>query len=266
MKAYLNTAREQVENIIIENYKKLAGSSFHFHSPIELLFVKKGEARVWIGDTETVIAENELGVVLSYETHRFLSLGEGGEYTILFVSPNVCPEFAEAIRHKNAHTPAIRDDEGVNSIKYALDKLENYKLNAIEQRGYINVILGTLLRRIGLEDACDLRDSALSTKLFFYITEHYKEDISVDMIAQAIGYGRQHLSKCFRANFQTSINDYINTLRLKNAVVMMRDKRNSITDCALESGFGSMRSFYRVFANEFGCSPREYVKRELEVK
>ena len=29
-----------------------------------------------------------------------------------------------------------------------------------------------------------------------------------------------------------------------------------------ESGFGSLRTFYRVFAEEFGCSPREYLRRE----
>ena len=262
MKAYLNTARERIDSIKIESYKRLGGGVFHFHSPIELLYVKKGEAKVWIGETETVIHQDEFAVVLSYETHSFLSLVDGGDYRILFISSSMCPEFIEAIRHKNAHNPAIRDTEGIESIKYAFLKLEDEGLNPIERKGYVNVILGTLLRRIELADARDLRDSALSTRLFFYINEHYKEELSVDMIAAAMGYGRQHLSKCFRTNFHMSITDYINTLRLKNAIVLMRDDRKSITECALESGFGSMRTFYRAFSDEFGCSPREYLKRD----
>ena len=239
-------------------------ASFHFHSTIELLFVNRGSARVWIGDTETIIRETELAVVLSYETHSFSSLDGEGDYIILFVSPSVCPEFMEAIRHKNAHSPAIRDTDVVKNIKYALDKLRAGRLNSIERNGYVNIILGALLTKLELEDADNLRDGALSTKLFFYITEHYKEDVSVDMLAQAMGYGRQHLSRCFKANFQMSISDYINTLRLKNAILLMRDRRKNITECALESGFGSMRTFYRVFVEELGCSPRDYIKNELE--
>jgi AraC-like DNA-binding protein len=43
--------------------------------------------------------------------------------------------------------------------------------------------------------------------------------------------------------------------------MLMREKRMSITDCAMESGFGSLRTFYRVFEEEFGCSPHEYLKQ-----
>ncbi|MBQ7089957.1 MAG: helix-turn-helix transcriptional regulator, partial [Clostridia bacterium] len=40
----------------------------------------------------------------------------------------------------------------------------------------------------------------------------------------------------------------------------MKDPQNSIMDCAFESGFSSVRTFYRAFAAEFGCSPKEYRK------
>ena len=47
-------------------------------------------------------------------------------------------------------------------------------------------------------------------------------------------------------------------LRLRETVLLMRAGKMSITACALESGFGSMRSFYRAFREEFGCTPKEY--------
>lgn len=260
MKALLNTIREEIDNIHTEQYKKLGGY-FHFHSPIELLCVRQGAAKVWIGDTEAIVNKNEIAVVLSYEAHRFLSTEDGGEYFILFISPSMCPEFMEAVRNKNAHNPIVRNPN--DSIKYAIDALSGENINAIEKSGYAHILLGSLLRQIELVDAADKRSDSLSTKLFFYINEHYKEEISLEKIAQVMGYDRHYLSKCFRANFQMSIGDYINTLRLKNAVVLMRDRRKSITEVAMESGFGSMRTFYRTFSEEFGCSPCDYLKREM---
>jgi AraC-like DNA-binding protein/mannose-6-phosphate isomerase-like protein (cupin superfamily) len=264
MKASINIKREQIKDVHIECYSKLNGGNIHFHAPIELLYVRNGSARVWIGHTEAVVRENEMAVVLNYETHRFMSVTDEGDYSIIWISPNMCPEFTEKVRYKNAHNPIVCDSETMESVKRVFDKISAGELNSIEQRGYVYVLLGALLKQIELEDAHDRRDDSLSSKLFFYINEHYKEDISLDIIAQMMGYGRQHLSKCFRSNFQMGINDYINTLRLKNAVLLMRNKSKNITECALESGFGSISTFYRVFADEFGCTPRDYLNRESD--
>jgi AraC-like DNA-binding protein len=37
----------------------------------------------------------------------------------------------------------------------------------------------------------------------------------------------------------------------------------TVTAAALESGFQSLRSFYRAFQAEFGCTPREYLMPNL---
>ena len=46
-----------------------------------------------------------------------------------------------------------------------------------------------------------------------------------------------------------------------------REKSNQLgpfnyeNDCILESGFLSATTFYRTFKNEFGCSPKEYIRK-----
>ena len=44
------------------------------------------------------------------------------------------------------------------------------------------------------------------------------------------------------------------------------DKKHDITYCATESGFSSMRTFYRVFREEFSCSPRAYLQASATKK
>lgn len=259
MQATFHIKREQNGYFHIESYQKLGGGFFHFHSHIELLFVERGEAEVWVSEKRGILSQGELGVVLGYEPHHFRSV-EDGEYTILFVPAFLCPEFGEAVRNKKAPSPFIRELGALARIREAIRILRTESLNAVERIGYIHVILGTVLKQIELEKADGPQDNGLAAKVLFYINEHYKEELSAARIAQALGYSENHLSKGFRAAFHIGIAHYINTVRLKNAVMLMREKRMSITDCALESGFSSLRTFYRVFEQEFGCAPKDYLK------
>lgn len=259
MQASFHIKREQIQHFHMEKYRTLGGS-FHFHSHIELLWVRKGNAEAWIDGSGYTVGENELAVVLSYEAHQFRS-DEEGEYIALFIPVFLCPEFTEAVRLRKIRQPVLRDTEAMDRIASAAERLGTDGLNSVEQTGWLHVILGTVLSRIEFQELTVPREDDLPAAVLFYINEHYREDISADSIAQALGYSADHLAKSFRACFHIGIGTYINTMRLKNAVMLMRENRMSITDCALESGFGSLRTFYRVFEKEFGCSPREYLRQ-----
>ena len=261
MQATFHIKRERIQHFHMERYQRLGGS-FHFHSHIELLLLHRGEAEVCINEARIPLHENELAMVAGYEAHKFLSLTDNVDCTILFIPAFLCPDFVEALRNKTSRFPVVRDAAAMARITGAVTELSREGLNAIEQNGYIHVILGTVLGQIGLEERVAPPETELPDRLLFYINEHYKEDISAESIAQAMGYSRNHLSRSFRASLHVGLGRYINTVRLKNAVMLMRENKGSITDCALESGFPSLRTFYRVFAEEFGCSPREYLKRE----
>lgn len=261
MQATFHVKREQIHHFHVERYRRLGGS-LHFHSHIELLLLHGGEAEVWINDKRVLIQKNEMAIVPSYAAHRFRSVTEQTECTILFVPTFLCSDFIEALRNKSIKSPVIREARAMEKIRDAAAELERGDLNAIEQTGYIHVILGTVLKQLELQENHLPQEAALPEKLLFYVNEHYKEDITPADVAQALGYSVNHLSKCFRAHFQIGLGSYLNTLRLKNAVMLMREKQMSITDCAMESGFGSLRTFYRAFLQEFGCTPREYLKQE----
>jgi AraC-like DNA-binding protein len=50
-------------------------------------------------------------------------------------------------------------------------------------------------------------------------------------------------------------------LRLRESILLLQSGKRTVTEAAIESGFGSMRSFYRAFYTEFSCSPKEYLSR-----
>ena len=260
MQATFHIKRERIQHFHMGRYSSLGGG-LHFHSHIELLVVHQGQVEAWIGDAKETVGEHQLALATSYVPHVFQAEPNGLDCTILFIPPFLCPEFSEAVEGKDVGCPFIRDPRVVDQICRAVAELETGELNPIDQKGYIYVILGALLGQLKPGDRHLPQDGDLPTRLLFYINEHYRENLSVESIAQAVGYSANYVSKCFRSCFHIGIGRYLNTVRLKNAAALMREG-TGITRSALDSGFSSLRTFYRTFAEEFGCAPRAYLKRD----
>ena len=95
-----------------------------------------------------------------------------------------------------------------------------------------------------------------------YMAKHYgDEEVSLTKMAQDLGYSPFALSRVFSGTFHTNFNQYLNELRLNQAVALLQSSEDSITDVAMNAGFTSMRTFNRVFQERFHTTPREYRKR-----
>ena len=79
-----------------------------------------------------------------------------------------------------------------------------------------------------------------------YVNEHFKEDITVQSVAATLYTDRGRLARIFLKYAGVSLNEYINTLRLGEALKLI-DAGYKITDAALESGFQTVRTFSNVY-------------------
>lgn len=263
MQAEFGIAREQ-QHILYHNEYVNKGSreigKFHFHSQIELYIVTKGEVEVWINDKWTILKEGELSAALSYDAHCYRT-PEYSKTGLLIIPTHMCEDFVLATKGKRVSDPFIRDKEAVYKILESFRELRICDDNPIKQKGFIYVILGMIMEHICFEESDRIIDTNLSSRILFYINENYKNDISLDTIAAEFGYNSSYISRYFKSCFNSGVSQYITMIRLKQAVMLMREGKYSITYCALESGFNSIRSFYRAFTSEFNCTPREYLEK-----
>jgi signal transduction histidine kinase/AraC-like DNA-binding protein/CheY-like chemotaxis protein len=95
-------------------------------------------------------------------------------------------------------------------------------------------------------------------KAIVYIHTHYTSAISSDDIASHVGLSGRHLTRCFRQEIGVTPTTYLHRYRLRQAKLLLRAGRKSITEIAMEVGFSSSGYFSRVFRQEAGVSPREY--------
>lgn len=260
MHAYFDIERESSRQLFKEVVNDNIDGQCHcnFHSQIELYFVDEGQIDALVNHQRRLLKKDQMAVALSYDTHLFRSVGNS-KSSILVIPPELCREFAAAVQHKQAKSPFICDEAAVKRIKSCVDFLKTESSNEVKRLGYLYVALGIVLENLFLENAENSINTELSTRILFYLNQHFRDEITLGSLSTTFGYSPSYLSHYFKNCFGIGISQYVNILRLRNALLLLREGKNTHTYCALESGFTSVRTFYRAFKQKFGCAPRNYV-------
>ena len=252
--------REKQNHLFYKEYTNTWGT-FMFHSQIELHFVLEGEMNAWINNRHRVLKAGEMSVALSFDAHAYRTDGQSST-AMLIIPTYLCEEFIATIKNRRCSTPFILDKEVVAKIlSYTREIANADPANKIKIQGYVYVVLGMLMEHLSFEETDESFDPSFSSRILFYLDEHFKENLTTESIAIALGYSPSYLSRYFKSCFQIGIHQYLTIIRLKHAVMLLNEEKRSVTYCAMESGFNSMRTFYRAFEAEFGCSPGDYLKQ-----
>lgn len=227
----------------------------NFHSQLEIYVIHSGEVEILINDQRKILRGGEISMALSYDAHGYRTL-KAGEAERLIIPLSYCSELLPLLP-KHLTSPFINDPDTYARVSEALTHFAACR-SEIARRGYVYVVLGILLEQLTAEEKADAKDPLFSSEILIYISHHFREELTLDSLAHTFGYNTSYLSRSFRRAFGISFGKYLTMLRLRETVLLMRAGKMSITACALESGFGSMRSFYRAFREEFGCTPKEY--------
>ena len=91
-----------------------------------------------------------------------------------------------------------------------------------------------------------------------YIQEHYQESLQIEELAASRGISSRFLRRYFTQEIGMSCLDYIQALRLNKAKELLWETSKSITEIALETGYGTPQYFSRIFRQEIGMTPSEY--------
>ena len=259
MQPRFNIDREKTNLLTFKRYKN-DFCNFQFHSQIELYAVTEGEMEMLVDGKKQTLKAGEFSVALSYVGHDYKTLGNSQSFSII-IPPHLCEEFMSETHGKKLVNPFFTDRALFESIKQCYAAISAEGATHIKQHGLANVVLGLILEHGEFADSGKPTNNELITKIFFYLDEHYKDDISPISVAEYFGYSQSYVSRYFKSCCGITLVKYITMLRLKNAITLLSETKHDITYCALESGFPSIRTFYRSFQNEFGCSPKVYMEK-----
>jgi AraC family transcriptional regulator len=97
-----------------------------------------------------------------------------------------------------------------------------------------------------------------------YITENFTNDISLMEIAAYCFVSPFHFSRIFKTFTSFSPYQFLQSIRLKNAEILLRSTAVSVADVAFSSGFNSIEYFTSAFHQKYKCAPSKF-RREKDL-
>lgn len=94
-----------------------------------------------------------------------------------------------------------------------------------------------------------------------YIRVNLDQDLNLEDISNAIKISQYELSRKFKKETGVAITEYINKLRINEALSLLENGNISITDIAQMIGFNDVNYFTKVFKKLQGITPSEYKKK-----
>lgn len=93
--------------------------------------------------------------------------------------------------------------------------------------------------------------------LLSYIHTHFREPLSVDLLASQFFVSKYHLLREFKKHHGITLHRYITLVRLAQAKRLLLDEI-SISDVPALCGFGEYSAFLAAFKHTYGITPRQF--------
>ena len=245
----------------------------HWHNKIEIIFVLEGSVNVSIGKETYLLQESDLILININELHSTRKTKDKNVLLAVQIDPEFYKHCFPKFKNMRFNCKYFSQEGGK---KNKFDIIIHYIANITwclnkKNKGY-ELIIGSYLYLLGEHlinnfhyDVIEAKSQEISDKdliriknIIDYADENMGRNVTLKEIAE-----RQHLNYHFLSHFikdkiGMSFQDYLNSIRLNNAVSMIANSNDTITNIAYVSGFPSINSFNRLFKREYNCSPTEY--------
>lgn len=243
----------------------------HLHSHIEIILLHKGRTVATADSVDVQMEAGDLFISFPNQVHYYVDdLTTERGHDIAFISPDFCSEFSSMLKSMVPKLPIVKNAEGNPRIKAAVESLiqctkSTDEYSETEARGCVLILMSEIFRNIELQEKVPY-DNDLVKDIITYCYENYNSDISLQAIADELHVSRCYISRLFSRRLHIGFNDYINSLRVRNACEMLKSADTSVTEVAYAVGYNSVRTFDRAFLSVRGMTPKEYRQRAFEKK
>ena len=235
----------------------------HAHSYAELFYIVGGDGQFRIEDKLYPVKANQLVIVtpnvihteVSYEAHPL-------EYIVLGIEG-----LTLAANREQDSRYRILDYRGggdvLTCLRHILQETQSAQpgYEAICQ-AYMEILILRLMRSTSFAvTGASPKVSHQCATIRHYIDTHYKENLSLDLLADYAHVNKYYLAHAFKEEYGLSPINYLISRRIEESKYLLRETDMSLSQIARILGFSSPSYFSQSFRRVEGMAPMEYRKR-----
>lgn len=256
-----------------ESSKLYSFVGLHWHSEIEMLYVKNGAISVTVEERKYVLNQGDIIFIEPEKIHTVSPFILPLEYDAAVFSPLALSLDSEHFFGRDIIMPIINGDSEFSGIidgsfkdyekllsqaEILLNKESSKAAVFASLIGIISIIYdGGYIKKSSGQIS---KYSADIKKCLKYINNNYSRKIKLSELSDLIHVSENYFCGYFKKFTGITPFEQINETRVKKAAALLSDSDLTVSEVAVKCGFENLSYFTRKFKSIVGCTPIDYRK------
>lgn len=232
----------------------------HLHDLFEFLFVKSGSCVLSFEGNSFTLKEGEAFMIPPWHLHSIDA--SQAEDMYIFTFSSFCIPCSEQFQFDEVLLP-YRPSAAAIELLYT-NLIQKQCTDPFLLFSVVNFLMSDYIHRqeSRAQNSIKTKENDLIPRALSFMKDHFKEDLTLSNLAKCIGCNPSYLSRLLNADNGLGFSGYLNAFRFSHAETLLRTTNKPIREIAKECGFGSIRSFNRIFFSRYQKKPTELRKQE----
>ena len=222
----------------------IQSSTYHWHNEYEMIGILKGSIWMQVQSEQVRLKKGD----------------------IYLVNPNVI----HAIKGVRFYLDSTDEEEPEKGFAYFYKKMAELVYESMREdrhqvfriRAQVCTMIADLFDQviydIRFKDAAAQNDQELTVKAITLMEEYMGEEKVMDLVCKKIGLSRKSLDRNLKTTLDLTGKELLENLRIEQAKNLLKNTDKNMNYILDACGFGSEKTFYRVFREETGFTPKAF--------
>ncbi|MFA7345921.1 MAG: AraC family transcriptional regulator [Terrimicrobiaceae bacterium] len=243
---------------------------FHSHATWELVLQAGGSSTWTEGSLTCQLEQGDLLICPPGVPHGKAHRGPS-EFRIYFAGLQMDPERWPALRPLLSQKHMVRIGQAgeiAKNFRILEDELLSKRPQQQEgvELAWKQLWLGVYRLACSPKRTWDQADRWLTQRVESLVEEQPGERWTLQTMARLMGYSPNHFASLFKQQTGQTFHQYLLDARIETAKAALRLGEQTLTEIALQSGFGSSQHFSAAFCRKTGTSPSRWKSRQISAK
>lgn len=248
------------EVTIRNNLNRTGTVEYHFHLHYEILYVKSGAFTLCFDGKSTTVSPGELCIIPPLLPHKSIyenALTDSISFEIDYISRYISEEVVKSIEGFGKKVLFIPKSDDADSANHLIERIIRFE----GKKAYIQIVM--ILKKASVD--CE-RIFSYTNKNFYevisYINSNFSGKLTLEDIASKCNISRFHICRLMKRFMGMTPVDYITFLKIRQAVLWLKDTNHTIKRISENLCFSSPKYFSKIFKSYLGISPVEFRKSQ----
>ena len=248
-----------IEAFDVFHYKFASFTKRENYHSFQILYTYDGKAELIYRNKEYVLQKDDIVFINCMYPHYYKAISPYWDVAVLHFNGPLLPVFYE---NYISNCSAVLHDHPSHKLQHILETLLSFYSYPDAYRDWkaSNCIENMLLYLVELsgESVSKTRVPDDLKYLIRYMENNYTSHLTLDFLAEFASMSKYYLAKEFKKYTGFSPNDYLITLRINHAKLLLTTTTLPASKIAFEIGMNDINNFNNLFKKKTGMTPIQY--------